>query len=392
MALKIIGTHDENTIEQARRVEASGADRVVLCADGHLGYGHPIGGVAAYRDHVSISGVGYDIGCGNRAIKLDVKAHEVGDQNTWRKLGRRIYFDLSFGVGRVNAVRAECSVIDEADWGADGLRGLKELAAAQFGTVGSGNHYVDVLKDEEEFVWIGVHFGSRGLGHKVTTHFLRAVGAKDGMDAPVALLPLGADITEAYLNAMVTAGAYADEARHWVCARVARMITEEAPTDAVSNHHNYAWAEIHGNVPYMVVRKGSTPAFPYQRSFIGASMTGQSVIVRGVDSPESAENLYSTVHGAGRAMSRTAAAGKFKGWGLTRVQVRPGLVDETAMRDDAARQGVHLFGAGADEAPQCYKSLPDVLKAHAGTIVIEHTLTPIVVCMAGADVADPYKD
>ena len=87
MSLKIIGTHEENTIAQAQNVLDKGADRVILCADGHLGYGHPLGGVAAYKDKISISGVGFDIACGNMAVKLPVMAADIKD---WKAVGRQI--------------------------------------------------------------------------------------------------------------------------------------------------------------------------------------------------------------------------------------------------------------------------------------------------------------
>lgn len=91
-------------------------------------------------------------------------------------------------------------------------------------------------------------------------------------------------------------------------------------------------------------------------------------------------------------MSRTQAAGKYKGWGRKRVQVSKGLVDEDAMRAKMAAHNIYLFGAGADEAPECYKKLDEVLKFHEDSIVVETKLTPIVVCMAGSDIRDPYKD
>ncbi|PJF37560.1 MAG: RNA-splicing ligase RtcB, partial [Phototrophicales bacterium] len=97
--LKIIGEHDEKTIAQARNVLAKGADKFILCADGHLGYGHPIGGVAAYKDKISISGVGFDIACGNMAVKLPVKASDI--QN-WERVGSKIAKTISFGIGRNN--------------------------------------------------------------------------------------------------------------------------------------------------------------------------------------------------------------------------------------------------------------------------------------------------
>jgi tRNA-splicing ligase RtcB len=389
--LKIIGEHEENTIKQAQNVLRSGADKFVLCADGHLGYGHPIGGVAAYKDRISISGVGFDIACGNMAVKLPLKSSEISE---WKEIGRQINRTISFGVGRTNDTRVEAEFLDtEANWKNEGLVGLKEMAASQLGTVGSGNHYVDVFRDEDDFVWIGVHFGSRGLGHKATTHFLKKLGAKDDMNAEPCIVDMNTDVGQAYFEAMNLGGKYAYAGREWVCDEVSRIIQGSTERlDMVHNHHNFAWIEEHYGEKYFVVRKGSTPAFPNQRSFIGSNMSDVSVIVRGLDTPEAKENLYSTVHGAGRVMSRTAAAGKFKGWSKNRKQVAPGLVDEDLMRKTVKNAGVHLFGAGADEAPQCYKKLDTVLEFHKDSIAVETRLTPIVVCMAGSGEFDPYKD
>lgn len=391
MSLKITGEHDKSTIAQAQYVLAHGADKVVLCADGHLGYGHPIGGVAAYKDKISISGVGFDIACGNMAVKLPVSADGIKD---WESIGRQIYRSISFGMGRVNDSPVEADFLDtEANWKNEALAGLKDMAAAQLGTVGSGNHYVDVFRDQEGFVWIGVHFGSRGLGHKATTYFLKKLGAKDGMHVDPCLVDMGSDVGQSYFEAMTLAGKYAYAGREWVCKKVAEIIQGSTEfLDEVHNHHNFAFIEEHDGTPFFVVRKGSTPAFPGQRSFIGSNLHDDSVIIRGLDTAAAKENLYSTVHGAGRIMSRSQAAGKFKGWGRKRVQVRPGLIDEDAMRREAAARGVVLFGGGADEAPGCYRKLDEVLAYHQDSIAVETRLTPIVVCMAGNDIRDPYKD
>lgn len=391
--LKIIGNHEEKTIAQAENVLAMGADKFILCADGHLGYGHPIGGVAAYKGKISISGVGYDIACGNMAVKLPmIYTERTHDQ--WKDIGREINRKISFGVGRVNDTPVEAEFLDTgANWNNEALVGLKDLAANQLGTVGSGNHYVDVFHDQDGFVWVGVHFGSRGLGHKATTHFLKKMGAKDDMNADPCIVDMTSDIGQNYYEAMTLGGKYAYAGREWVCAAVAQIITGKAEfIDQVHNHHNFAFIENHDGEEYFVVRKGSTPAFPNQRSFIGSNMADQSVIVRGLDTPEAKENLYSTVHGAGRVMSRTQAAGKFKGWGSKRVKISDGLIDETEMRYKLRQSGVHLFGSGADEAPECYKKLDEVLSYHSDSIAIETRLTPIIVCMAGSDIRDPYKD
>lgn len=393
MSLKIIGNHEENTIAQAQNVLAKGADKFILCADGHLGYGHPIGGVAAYKDKISISGVGFDIACGNMAVRLPMQANDL-DHDEWAHIGQKIANRISFGMGRKNQTPVEAEFLDtDANWSNEGIAGLKDLAASQLGTVGSGNHYVDVFKDQDGFVWIGVHFGSRGLGHKATTHFLKKIGAKDDMNADPAIVDLNSDIGQNYYECMVLGGKYAYAGREWVCREVAKIIqgTDEF-TDQVHNHHNFAFIEEHDKEKYFVVRKGSTPAFPGQRSFIGSTMADVSVIVRGLDTPQAKENMYSTVHGAGRVMSRTKAAGKFKGWGVKRVRVSEGLINEDEMRQKVKAKGVHLFGAGSDESPDCYKKLDEVLAFHTDSIEVETRLTPIIVCMAGANEHDPYKD
>src|SRR5258708_12435124 len=162
---QIFGTHESNTLAQLRDV-ASRADRAALMADGHLGYVMPIGGVAAYRDRVSVVGVGLDIACGNAAIRTDLTRAEIEPRLT--ELADAIQSQLSFGVGRKN--QADDAPTDDplfADGAWEAVPGMHERerlrakARAQLGTVGSGNHYVDVFADEPDHVWVRVHFRSR---------------------------------------------------------------------------------------------------------------------------------------------------------------------------------------------------------------------------------------
>ncbi len=158
------------------------------------------------------------------------------------------------------------------------------------------------------------------------------------------------------------------------------------------NHHNFLWEEEHLGEKYYVVRKGATPAFPGQYGFVGATMGDTSVIIKGVDSPLSREGLYSTVHGAGRAMSRTQAAGKKRRRGGRVEYITKGLIDWPAVKKEMKAKKIALRGGGADEAPDCYKTLKDVLAYHEGTIETVHYLRPIGVAMAAPDMFDPYKD
>jgi tRNA-splicing ligase RtcB len=247
--------------------------------------------------------------------------------------------------------------------------------AAQLGTVGSGNHYVDLLRDEDGFVWIGVHFGSRGLGHTSATRYLKAAGGKSGINVPPALIDEDSELGRRYIAAMELAGRYAYAGREWVVERV-RRIVGGAVTDTVHNHHNYAWRETHEGRDVWVVRKGATPAFPGQRGFVGGSMGDDAMIIEGVESPQARVSLYSTVHGAGRLFGRKEAKRRF-----TREQMDRWLQD----------RAVTLIGADLDESPMAYRRLPEVIAQHAGTVKVLHTLRPFAVVMAGTRELDPLE-
>src|SRR5207237_46825 len=263
---------------------------------------------------VSVVGVGFDIGCGNAAIRTNVRATQF-EREDWDYLADEIAATVSFGVGRSNA--ADDAPVDNPLFASDAWSQLPRAAKpetllakarAQLGTVGSGNHYVDVLADENDAVWVGVHFGSRGLGHTIASGFLALSQGK----------PWGERVKE-----------------------VEALLDLKTPSG----------------------------------------------------SAEQTNALYSTVHGAGRVMSRTQAAGKTKGWGKKKRIVSPGLISpEMLTKWVVDEKRVILRGGGLDEAPQAYRRLPTVLEAQGDTIEVLHTLKPIVVVMAGADEFDPYKD
>ena len=388
--LKIFGTHDENTVVQMNACLEAGGGRGVLCADGHKGYSQPVGGVIGYLGKISVSGVGFDIACGNMACKTDANLSDV--RESMEKIMDDVFSQISFGVGRVNDTPIDHELFDDEAWGIDVVKPMKQKAAAQLGTVGSGNHYVDIFVDETDTVWVGVHFGSRGLGHGTATAFVKLAGGKDGMDVPPTLVSEDSELGQSYLRAMHLAGRYAYAGREYVCRHVANKILGATITEEIHNHHNFAWKENHFGEDMWVVRKGATPAFPGQRGFVGGSMGDNAVIIEGVESELSKESLYSTVHGAGRVMSRTAARGRFIRDENGKKQRQAGLVRHDEMMKWIHDKGVCLRGADLDEAPQAYRRLPEVLKEHEGTIRILHTLRPIGVAMAGKDIVDPYKD
>jgi tRNA-splicing ligase RtcB len=386
--IPVWGTPEEKAVQQIQNCR-QGAVGVALMADHHLGYAVPIGGVVAYEGKISPSGVGFDIACGNKAVLLDVPATEV--KSRIKPIMDDIFTTISFGVGRKNNERVDHELFDDPAWKSPEIKGLKSMAQSQLGTVGSGNHYVDLFIDERERVWCGVHFGSRGLGHKLATRFLHLAGGKDGMMVDPAVIDAEADLGVQYLEAMHLAGRYAYAGRDWVCAKVASLLGARI-VEEVHNHHNFAWKEQHGGKDLWVVRKGATPAFPGQRGFVGGSMGDISVIVEGIESPSAQFSFSSTVHGAGRVLGRMEAKGRFQKDDRGKKQRLPGKVRHDDMMKWVAEAGVELRGADLDEAPQCYKRLPEVLEAHSDSIRILHTLKPIGVAMAGKDVGDPYKD
>lgn len=368
-------------------VREGNVEGAVLTADHHKGYAVPIGGVLAYRDQVCVSGVGFDIACGNKAVKLDVPAHFV--RKNIACIMDLIVKEISFGVGRNNNERIDHELFDSDTWDHEAVKPHKQMARNQLGTVGSGNHFVDIFVDEEDFVWVGVHFGSRGLGHKTATYFLKAGGAQDGMDVPPLVLDLGTDLGDSYLECMKLAGEYAYAGRDWVCSKVASILGANI-IDSVHLNHNFSWEEEHFGNRYHVVRKGATPCFPDQRGFIGSSMGEPSYIIRGVDSEQARNSLYSTVHGAGRVMGRMEAKGKYNR--KTGECKRKGKVSRQMMESWLREAGVELRGGDVDESPDCYKRLHDVLEYHGDSLKIEHTLFPIGVAMAGKGDFDPFKD
>lgn len=435
----IFGQHELNTLDQFDKIKKT-ALRAALMADGHYGYVMPVGGVAAYDNKVSVIGVGFDIACGNCAIKTNLKLDEITRQKLsvkditgnpfyvvsdkyLSKLADSIESHISFGIGRNNLADdapVDHSIFLDDRWyiipNIGAFRDdLREKARKQLGTVGSGNHYVDVFVDRNDgHIWVGVHFGSRGLGHTIASNYL-AIG-QGGMWGDrgkeiETTLDLSTQAGQDYWALMELAGEYAYLGREWVARKVVELMGAEV-VDMVHNHHNFAWKEKHdipvtknesftkGLMNYIpeqeviVVRKGATPAFPYQRGFVGGSMGDDAVILQGSDEDEVVGNiqrdaLYSTVHGAGRVMSRTEAAGK---WSRSGVQKKRGRVSQLMMDDWLEKEGVVRRGGGLDESPHVYRRLTDVLAAQCNTVKILNVLKPLIVVMAKPNEIDPFKD
>src|SRR5437667_5880235 len=321
-SIKTFGSIDERSLDQLKRCMSAGeAEYGVLCVDHHPGYSQPIGGGIAYEGYMSPSGVGYDIGCGNKAALTELTRADLdalgGVEAVMAEITRRVWF----GMGVPAAERTEHPVLERirnADFAPQ--RKLVQLAESQLGTVGSGNHYVNLMEDEQGRIWVGVHFGSCGFDHKTASGFLAlAQGlafdarAHEGeMDSPPVLFEVGSELGDAYVAAMELAGAYAYAGRDVVVDKVLEILGAESVHE-VHNHHNFAWREEHFGRTYWVIRKGCTPARPGQEGFVGASMGDDAVILEGVESGENEQALYSTVHGAGRVIGLSHAAARLRG-------------------------------------------------------------------------------
>jgi len=429
---------DEKALDQIDTVlEDDRAIKGALMADHHLGYSMPIGGVVAYENAISPSGVGFDIACGNKCVRTDMLVDDLGETKPWMRL---IQKNISFGLGRTNPDPVDHELFDDEVWQHIDTKGepLKQKARQQLGTVGSGNHYVDLLRGEDGHLWIANHFGSRGLGHTIATMGLRwAYGLAEGergveREEP-AVLDLDTEQGKLYLAAMGLAGEYAYAGRNYVIDQVLGLLGRPQVTLEVHNHHNFAWLE----EGLWVVRKGATP-LTREPAFIGGSMGDVSVIVKGTPIPEGHAigdkravvdigALASAPHGAGRQMSRTQAAGKLRkmwvcpnrncdftperstgnamsgyekgkcpkcGQPLRKLRIRDtsdAKIDWAATRKELDERGIVVLGSGADEAPGVYKDLTTVLAQHSNIEVL-HTLHPVGVVMAGSDEYDPYKD
>src|SRR5919198_592714 len=232
--IKTFGPVDQRSLDQLRRcMEAGDAEYGVLCADHHPGYSAPIGGGIAYEGYVSPSGVGFDIGCGNKAARWALSRADLDDLGGVERVMGEITRRISFGMGVPAAERVDHPVLEKirsADF--EPQRRLARLAADQLGTVGSGNHFVNLFEDEEGLVWVGVHFGSRGFGHKTASGFLALAQGLDfgerahegEMDSPPVLFEVGSELGEAYVAAMELAGEYAYAGRDVVVAKVLEIL------------------------------------------------------------------------------------------------------------------------------------------------------------------------
>ncbi|MFN0250709.1 MAG: RtcB family protein [Kofleriaceae bacterium] len=363
---------------------------IAVMPDVHAGIGATVGSVIACKRAVIPAAVGVDIGCGMMAVKTSLRADQLPDD--LRAL--RLAIEAAVPHGRTDKGGAN----DRGAYGdppartVDAWKALEPGYAQilskhassgnaqrvnQLGTLGTGNHFIELCLDEAGAVWVMLHSGSRGIGNRIGSYFIQR--AKEEMrrwfvnlpDEDLAYLPQGSDLFDDYVHAVEWAQQYARTNRELMMAatiealRATGLLPEfTAHLEAVNCHHNYVSFEHHYGANVIVTRKGAVRARTGELGIIPGSMGAKSFIVRGKGNPES---FTSCSHGAGRSMSRTKAKKMF-------------TLDDHA----AATAGVECRKDAdvIDETPAAYKSIDDVMAAQADLVDVVYTLKQIV-CVKG---------
>jgi len=363
---------------------------VAAMPDVHWGIGATVGSVIPTRGAIVPAAVGVDIGCGMMAIQTSLNASQLPDNLH----GIRDAIEKAVPVGRTDQGGAN----DRGAWKhapehhVDVWAGLEPRYKAilakypklehkqrvnHLGTLGTGNHFIEVCLDEAGRVWFMLHSGSRGVGNRFGTFFIEL--AKNDMrkwminlpDADLAYLPQGTDHFDDYVDAVHWAQDYALANRQLMMQNIIRAVGESglvpaftSDAEVVSCHHNYVAWENHYGENVLVTRKGAVRAREGDMGIIPGSMGSRSYIVRGKGNPES---FMSCSHGAGRAMSRTEAKKRFS-------------VDDhvKATAGVECRKDADVI----DETPMAYKSIDAVMEAQKDLVEVVHTLRQVV-CVKG---------
>lgn len=366
---------DDKTTEQAAKSARLPFvfKHVALMPDAHFGYGATVGSVIPTQGAIIPSAVGVDIGCGMIAARLDLTANDLPDDLT--ALHSRISSAVPAGVGKghedSDPERPDLfpSIIDCSP--ALSAR-MTHKAVKQFGSLGSGNHFVEVCLDEQHRVWIVLHSGSRGVGNELAN--IHIDGAKDLMrryfidlpDPDLAYLVEGTPEFDAYITDMLWAQEYAMGNRQ----RMLRLVHSELETvmgrpvesaEVINCHHNFTEREHHMGQNVWLTRKGAIRARTGDRGVIPGSMGAASFIVSGVGNPAS---FHSCSHGAGRRMSRG--------------QARRELDEQTLVDTMAGKAWNQDAKALIDEDPRAYKDIDEVMAAQADLVTIDHRLHQIL--------------
>jgi tRNA-splicing ligase RtcB len=369
---------DEQTIAQARRTARLPIieGHVALMPDAHLGIGATVGSVIPTQDAIIPAAVGVDIGCGVVAVETDLRGDHLPDNLD--PLLRQIERRIPAGVGHGHDARTAAAERWFADhhpkrWRRDPFTPKQEQRSIeQFGTLGAGNHHVEVCLDEREVVWAELHSGSRGIGNQLATMHIdraRKAAEKNGLeleDRDLAYFREGTTDFDDYIADMLWAQDYALANREQMMDVLLELLfaAAQAGTEArrINCHHNYSAREQHGNRELWITRKGAIRARGADEGVIPGSMATGTYIVRGRGNPASYE---SSAHGAGRRHSRRQAKKRF-----TVEQLEAQMAGKAWNRDRAR--------ALLDEIPDAYKDVESVMDDQRDLVETEHVLHQVL--------------
>jgi tRNA-splicing ligase RtcB (3'-phosphate/5'-hydroxy nucleic acid ligase) len=362
---------------------------VAAMPDVHVGKGATVGSVIATKQAVIPAAVGVDIGCGMVAARTTLKANDLPDHlgHVRAAIERAVPHGRSMNRGRDKGSWGNTPKPAEAGW-AVLLPGFKRITDkhpklakanthAHLGTLGTGNHFIELCLDEVDQVWVMLHSGSRGVGNQIGTYFIEL--ARQEMqrwfinlpDRDLAYLSEGSQHFDDYFEAVGWAQDFASSNRALMLSAVFEALAKlpglppfTSDEVAVNCHHNYVSREHHYGEDVIVTRKGAVSARQDELGIIPGSMGTRSYIVRGKGNQES---FHSCSHGAGRVMSRTEAKKQF-----------------TVEDHVRATQGIECRKDAdvVDETPMAYKSIDAVMAAQADLVEVVHTLRQVV-CVKG---------
>lgn len=376
---------EEGALEQAVNLAHHPAlfHHVALMPDCHEGYGMPIGGVVAAKGAVIPSAVGVDIGCGMIAVETNVPAERLAEMSFRRQIQEKLKERIPVGEGNAHKENQEWdgfeSYLDNNGQVHDFANGLDRK---NLGTLGGGNHFIEIQRSDAGFVWLMIHSGSRNLGKRVEEFYHRKAQKLNAMfhvvlpDPDLAFLPIEQPEGHDYFRDMLFCLRYARENRRRMMTVMKETFAEFVPEtefiQEIDIHHNYAAGEEHFGEKYFIHRKGATSAKLDEIGIIPGSMGTASYIVRGLGNEES---FMSCSHGAGRLMSRTAACNN-----LTVAECDAAMAGIVCERwQKSRRYGKSKGQLDLSEAPQAYKPIDAVIEAERDLVEPLVRLTPLAV-------------
>ena len=349
---------------------------IALMPDAHGGKGMPIGGVLATKDVIIPNAVGVDIGCGMCAIKSNINVKEITSDILRKQIMRGIRKRIPLGRERQKQIQDDSCMPHDVNITETTLAQRKYLSALkQIGTLGGGNHFIELQKDVDDNLWIMIHSGSRNLGkeigeyyntlaEKLNSRFLSQVNT----DMHLAFLPMSTKWGKQYWSDMKYCVAFAHSNRKLMMERIKEVLTDSFPNAAfepmINIAHNYATREEHFGEQVIVHRKGAVHAGVGEIGIIPGSQGTKSYIVEGLGNVDS---FCSSSHGAGRAMSRSEAF-----YNLS-------LKDEIAHLESMKIVHSVRFQKDLEEATSAYKDIEEVMKNQQDLVKPLIELSPIAV-------------